>query len=417
MKKYVSILLLLFFINQTYGQGGQTAVEFLSLQQSPLLNGAGQIGAAIPMKDASGFYYNPAQLGYFSQENNISVFFMPQNTMFMPNNFPDVSFQSFSLAAGYNFKKNDNDLPLSIGVGYFHNMIDYGEWMFTTSNNPVQIVKYSPYNSFDCFSLGACYDYYFLFNLGISIKPYNSFLGVEETETGILTEKASGTAFDFGAMITAPVSKLLFNNCKFNLDTKSVLKPKVDFTLGYSLTNVGNKVIYFDPAQADAIPRTARLGYTFNFALELSNNWVRKLNVVDYSFTAEAEDLLIKHDTSGNTQYQNLLGDINIGKNLIELHGDQNVVVHRGHILRLFETIVIVSGRFNGSGYDNRKTNGIGISSEGLFKLLNASIDNPRINYLTNHFVVEYYNSNIFIDSGLDTNLKGIVINYRGIEF
>jgi hypothetical protein len=253
--------------------------------------------------------------------------------------------------------------------------------------------------------------------LGFSIKSYTSTFPPQLINNEIITPKASGTAFDFGAMITAPVSKLLFNEYNIRLYEKSFIKPKVDFTLGYSLTNVGNKVIYFDPAQADPIPRTARLGYTFNFALELSNNWVRKLNVVDYSFTAEAADLLIKHDTSGNMQYQNLLGDINIGKNLIELHGDQNVVVHRGHILRLFETIVIVSGRFNGSGYDNRKTNGIGVSSEGLFKLLNSSIDNPLINYLTNHFVVEYYNSNIFVDSGLDTNLKGIVINYRGIEF
>jgi len=182
----------------------------------------------------------------------------------------------------------------------------------------------------------------------------------------------------------------------------------VDFTLGYSLTNVGAKVSYIDPGQADPIPRTARLGYTFNFALELSNNWTRKLNVVDYSFTVEAQDLLIKQDTVNfSPQYQNLFGDISIGKNLIELHGDQNVIVHRGHILRLFETLIIVSGRFNGSGYDNRKTNGIGFSSEGLFKLLNASTDNTIVNYLTNHFVVEYYNSNIFVDSGLIPILKG----------
>jgi hypothetical protein len=302
---------------------------------------------------------------------------------------------------------------LSIGVGYLHNRFDHSYQI-----DPSFPVSLQNYESFDCFSIGASYDCIFLFNLGFSIKSYSSTLPAQQLLSETVSPKATGTAFDFGAMITAPVSKLLFNNCKFNLDTKSVLKPKVDFTLGYSLTNVGKEIYYIDYAQADAIPRTARLGYSFNFALELSNNWVKKLNVIDYSFTVEAQNLLMKRDTSNNIpQYQNLFGDISIGKNLIELHGDQNVVVHRGHILRLFETIVIVSGRFNGSSYDNRKTNGIGISSEGLFKLLNASIDNPLINYLTNHFVVEYYNSNIFVDSGLDTNLKGIVINYRGLEF
>jgi long-subunit fatty acid transport protein len=73
MKKYYTLLLLLIIIKPIYSQ--PVAAEFLGLQQSPLLIGAGQIGAAIPMKDASGFYYNPAQLGYFSHENNISVFF------------------------------------------------------------------------------------------------------------------------------------------------------------------------------------------------------------------------------------------------------------------------------------------------------------------------------------------------------
>jgi len=402
MTKYFSFLLLLFFIKPAYGQG-EAAVPFLVLQQSPLLHGAGQIGTAIPMKDASGFYYNPAQLGYFSQENNLSLFFMPQKTKWLGNYFLDLSFQSFGIAVGYNFKKDDNDLPLSIGVGYLHNKLDYGDYF-----GPKQ-----SYDAFDCFSVGASYDYYLLFNLGMSIKSYTSILPESPTESEIGFPSASGTAFDFGAMITAPFSKLLLNDYKFNLDEKSVLKPKVDFTLGYSLTNVGKKIYYIDPAQADPIPRTARLGYSFNFALELSDNWVKKLNVVDYSFTAEAEDILIKRDSLGNTEYQNFLGDINIGKHLIELKGDQSVVVHRGHILRLFETIVIISGRFNGNGFDNRKTNGIGLSSEGLFKLLNTSINNPVINYLTNHFVLEYYDTNIFVDSGFDTNLKGLVLNFR----
>jgi hypothetical protein len=398
MKGYFSILLVLFFINIAYGQ--EAAVPFLTLQQSPLLQGAGQIGAAIPMKDASGFYYNPAQLGYFSRENNLSLFFMPQKTDWMPTY---GTFQSTGLAAGYNFKKSEHDIPLSIGVGYLHNKFDYSS---------------GSYESFDCFSIGASYDYFLLFNLGFSIKTFKSVLTDGPIVIGENSSfQVNSTAFDFGAMLTAPISKLLFNDYKFQIAEKSIIKPIVDFTLGYSLTNAGKKISYFDFAQSDPIPRTARLGYTFNFALELSNNWVKKLNVVDYTFTAEAENILVKQDTLGNTQYKNLFGDINIGKNLIELKGDQSVVVHRGHIFRLFDTFVIISGKMNGHGYDNRKSDGIGISSEGLFKILNASVDNTVINYLTNHFVLEYYNTNIFVDSFMETNLKGIVLNYRGIEF
>ena len=116
------------------------------------------------------------------------------------------------------------------------------------------------------------------------------------------------------------------------------------------------------------------------------------------------------------SQENNLYGDLSVSKNLIELKGNQSVVIHFGHIIRLLETIVIINGRYSGSGYDNPKSNGIGFSSEGLFKLLNATVNNRVINYLTNHFDLEYYNTNIFVDSFMETNLKGIVLNFRGIE-
>lgn len=399
-----------------YGQG-EAAVPFLALQQSPLLIGAGQIGAAIPMQEPAGFYYNPAQLGYFSRKNNLAVSFLPNKTVWMPRAF-DISFQTFCATVGYNFGKDKDNIPLSIGLGYIHNKINsvqllsmtyYPEFDFSSSNKG--------YDAFDCFSVGIGYDYYLQFNIGFSIKSFESIWDDSGMEPEIGTSKASGTTFDFGAMITTPVSKLFFDNYKINLSQNSILKPKVDCTLGYSITNIGKKIFYIDPAQADPIPRTARLGYSCNIALELFNNWVKNLNVVDYSFTAEAEDILIKNDNMGNPQYQKLFGDISIGKHLIELRGDQSVVVHRGHILRLFETIIIVSGRFDGHGYYNRKSNGFGISSEGLFKLLNASVKNPVISYLVSHFKLEYYNTNTFVGSGLETNFKGMAISFNGIEF
>ena len=67
--------------------------------------------------------------------------------------------------------------------------------------------------------------------------------------------------------------------------------------------------------------------------IELFSNWARKLNLVDYSFTAEAENVLIKQDTLGNSQYKNLFGDLSVSKNLIELKGNQSVVIHVGHII------------------------------------------------------------------------------------
>lgn len=413
MKKYFLMLLLLILIKPINGQG-EAALPFLNFQQSPLLIGAGEIGAAIPMKDATGFYYNPAQLGYFSHENNLSIFFMPQETKWYPNFKLDITSRSFGISAGYNFKKNNNDLPLSIGVGYLHNKFSYGEFVRTGPDSPDPIGTYESYDAFDCFSVGVGYDYFCLFNLGLSVKSYTSNLRDQPTveEVGII---GAGTAFDFGAMITTPISRLLLNNYKFGLNENTFLKPKIDFTLGYSLANVGKKITFADPAQADPIPRTARLGYSLNFVIELFTKG-EKLNLLDYSFTAEADDILIKASIDGSSsEYENIMGNINPVKDLIALKADQNVVVHRGHIFRLFETIVFSSGQYFGRSTDNRKSNGYGLSSEGLFKLCSKFADDKIINYIANHFVLECYNTNTWFFPFFETNFIGLVLNVKGI--
>ena len=217
-------------------------------------------------------------------------------------------------------------------------------------------------------------------------------------------------------MVVAPLSKLFFDNLKLNLNSKYLIKPKVDFTLGYSMTNIGKKISYVDPAQSDPIPRTARLGHSTDLAIELFTK-TDKLSLLDYSFTAEAENLLFKYDSNQKIEYKNFLGDIKIGKHLIQLKSDGKVVVHRGHIFRLFETLIITSGRYNGSGYNNIKSKGLGFSSEGLFKVSGILLNDPIVDFIAKHIVLEYYNADTFVDSGLETNFKGLVVNFRGLSF
>ncbi len=435
------LYLFLFFFAQTiYCQTvlyyEPTTVQFLNNQQSPLLNGAGQIGAAIPQDNACGFYYNPSLLGYFANVNNLSAFMMPQKTELIPN-MSTITFNSFGMAAGYNFNKNDNGLPLSIGIGYIHNKMDYGNYKRTINPNFEIVGSYDLLESFDCFSVGVGYNYYLSFNIGFSIKRYSSNLSLNMQNIPI---ESSGTAFDFGAMITAPISNLFFNDVKLNFDNNTFIKPKTNFTLGYSLTNVGKEITRDYVLQADVIygyeaignqpiPRTARFGYTFDFGFELSTKSIN-INILQYSFTAEAENSLIDSKASyyynvsqlpplytGKYEYKNIMGDINIGENLIQLKSNKTVTVHKGHIFRFFETFTIVSGRINGNGYNNYKSGGIGFSTEGLFKLLNIVYNSPTINYITNHFVLEYYNTYSFIDTDFEKNYKGLVLSYRGLEW
>jgi hypothetical protein len=331
--------------------------------------------------------------------------------------WPNLTFQTEGVSVGYNLKTEANELPLTIGLGYLENKFDYGKFIRTGPDSPDPLGEYNVYEQFKSISFGASYDYLLRFNLGISFKMYKSKLSDYFVDNSFKESIATGTVFDLGLMVTTPITKLVFNDYKINLNTNSSLKPNFDFTLGYSLSNLGKEVVYIDPAQADPLPRMARLGYSFNFSLEISNTKVEKFSFIDYSFTAESDDILINRDTTGKFEYQNPFGDIKPVKHLIELKGDDYVIVHKGHILRLFETLTLVSGRFNGRSYGHRKSSGIGISSEGLFKLLNSAFDVPGLNYFTKHFVCEYYETIIFKESVLETRMNGIVLSYKGFFF
>ena len=399
MKKNHLFAFVALLCNLAFAQGN-SAVPFLTLQPSPLFEGTGRIGAAVPSQDALGFYYNPAQLGYFSRENNLGFSMLPKAD-WVSNLMPGVTLQSYGIAAGYNFNKSGKGIPLSIGVGFIHGKMVFGEYIIYDQN----MKKVENYDSYNCFSVGASYDYYLLFNLGFSIKPFKSELGISG---------ASSTAFDLGAMVIAPVSKLWFDDLKYQLDDNSYFKPAVDFTLGYSLTNLGKEISYVDASQKDPIPRTARLGYSFDFGLDLFVH-EKNIRVFDYTFTAEADDELIKNNYP-EVEYKGILGDISFGKNLVVLKSNDDVVIHRGHSFRLFESFIFTFGRITGGGYSNVKSGGMGISSQGIFKLIGLSVNNSVVEYITDHFVIEYYNMNEFIDSGFETNLRQVAVNFKSFS-
>jgi hypothetical protein len=421
MKKYLILFLIIFskvYFAQSETSLIQTALPTLGYQISPLLTGAGSIGAAIPMEDAVGFYYNPAQLGYFSRKNSISGFFMPQSTDLYPGrNYysnDNVTSKTSSVTLGYNYESANT--PISFGFGYITNKVSYGIFDYPNPGSNSSSSKYESYDSYDCYSLGFGYHNYFLFNFGFSVKSYRSALGGDFADNQTVVKIVDGTAFDFGALIIAPLSQLYMKNARYYIMNGAIIKPKMNFSLGYAISNIGKKVSYIDASQADPLPRTARLGYSLDLGIDLQLQDTR-LNAVDYSFTAEVSDLLIKHTDSFNIDYQNLLGDIKFGDNLIKLKADDNVVVHKGHIFRLFETLIITSGRYNGNGADNIKSGGFGISSQGIFKLINSFVDNSTINYIADHLVLEYYNTSNRLDLPNEQNYKGFAIYIKSMTF
>lgn len=425
MKLFFSSLLFvsLLFSSTSYSQG-EGVMPFTTMQQSSLLLGAGQIGVSVPNDDVLGYYFNPAILGYSARKNHVSISLMPDKTIWMKNyQRKDVTFNNYGFNLGYNLRSTKLDLPISIGVGYLHNKFDYGEYYHTTEFSPEIIGESQSYDQFNSFSLGIGINYFIKFNIGVSLKSYESQLPIgPSTNNNLSIANIDGTMIDYGAMLILPISELLLNEIKYQVDNSLGIKPFTNFSIGYSASNLGDEVYYVDESQKDPLYRTARLGYTFELGFDLLLRKT-KINFINYSFSAEANDVLIepRNEFNNGINYQSGIGDIDISKNLIQLISNDKVIVHRGHIFKFFDTLILTSGRFAGRGYQSTmSTDGIGFTSKGLFKLLNSVSDNSTINYLTEHFEIEYFDSNYLIGNmtfGFGTvNFDMVSIHFVGFE-
>ncbi|MEE9430478.1 MAG: hypothetical protein V3V16_05515 [Melioribacteraceae bacterium] len=413
-------VLLVSFSSFSFAQG-EGALPFTLLHQSPLLLGAGQVGVSVPNDEVLGFYYNPAILGYSARNNHAAISFMPTKTEWFFS--PNISYKNYGLNFGYNLKDSQFNLPFSIGVGYLHNTFSYGKTPITNIEHPDGIGSVENYDAFDCFSLGVELDYFLKFNFGISLKSFDSKLGSNNVNEKPKAYSAEGIMFDYGGLVILPISELWMNNLNYNIDKSTSITPIANLSFGYSLTNVGDDVFYIDNAQFDPLSRTARLGYTFELGADIQLNNT-KLNLFKYSFTAEANDILVnsKRGADGNLienyeQYQSGIGDINISDNLINLRSNNGVILHKGHIFRFFDTVIFTLGSFNGKGYSSpRETNGFGFTSDGILKLLSTKIDEPTMKYIFEHFEIKYHSSNVNFYGDYQTNFEGLSIHFKGFE-
>jgi len=393
MCSYKKVSLLFLFVLglvklNIYAQSALPALPMLYINPSPRINALGMAGASLPTNDPFGFYYNPAQLGYFSQTNNLSYELYPSNEDWL--GLGVWPYRNSAVNIGYNFKNELNGLSLSAGFGYIHSESNLGTYMFYPGYTS------SIYDKYDAYSLGIGVDYYVQFNIGFTYKSINSSLGVWQIPgtSQYKNAQVSPTAVDYGVLMTVPVLKLTAPEYKFNLLNEIPAVPYFNISLGYSRLNQGGEVAYVDPAQSDPMPRTARLGYAISTGLdiEIHNN---KFRLFGYDFTVDADEMLISRDTSFNLSYKSGIGNISIGRNLIGLKSSDNVVVHKAHEFNLCETFTVMIGRFDGAGYFNNESNGIGMRLKGILTLLKAYTTNETFNFIADHMDVQYYSSKI----------------------
>lgn len=394
----LSFFSLIFISNKTLAQG-ETAVPFLTFPISPATTGMGVTGASLPSDDPYGFLLNPAQLGNISQTTNLSFALYPGNSKLW--GFDAYRFNSLALNLGYNFK-DDLNFPLSIGLGYSRSSFSFGDY-------------WNSDDVYSTFSFGIGIDYYMQFNAGISLKHISSIINYRPTGQEFMDAKASINTFDFGLLINVPILKLIDKEMHFDLFENHPLSPFLNFSTGYSQLNNGDEIYYIEPSQADPLPRLAKLGYglSMGFNLELENQTLKALG---FDFTVDAEDLLLQYRIESDSLfpvmsrdgYQSFIGDINLGRNIFSVKGDDNVVSKVGLEIELFEIFSYRQGHLSGRGLNNVKTNGFEIKSDGILKLISQPQEESAINFLSNHFALRFSYSNYSLREDTETDYYGL---------
>jgi hypothetical protein len=400
MKTGILLIVLLFiFLSTELLPQGEAAILFLSFPVSPTLNSMGGAGSSLPTDDPYGFIHNPAQLGYFGMLHNAAVVF--PNSVTLGDDPFRVNIRSLAVSAGFDFSEVSS-IPLSVGIGYAQPEMTFGRMAVTSGNN---IIGYfEPGDYYSTYSLGAGYRYsYFHINAGLSYKSITS-----EFSPSV---RGDFSAWDFGLLLTTPLLKIIGRDISFNLWRNTTSVPFLNFSAGYSMRNVGGKIYYIDPAQSDPLPRLANLGYGISAGMiSVINNY--SINLLKLEFTSEAEDILIEQ--SIEKDYQSGLGDINIGRNIIGIKGDDKVLNRSGFRFDLFDTFSYRSGKFSGRFSNLQSTDGLEFRAKGMFVLLASAADIEFLNYIAQHIDVRYSYSNYKFFNHDTKRLSGISLVLSG---
>lgn len=412
ISSFLNVLILLsLFPTKNFAQG-EAAVPFLMLNPSPSLSAMGATGAALPTDDPFAFLWNPAQLGYNSLNNNLSFIFYPSKVDWL--GFNQLELKGIAFNVGYNFK----DLigfPLSFGFAYSNPEVNFGEFVRTFEGEPQPVGTFEAKDYYNAYSFGLGMDYYVQLSIGYTIKNVTSILSDQPIGEEQGRGKAETTVNDFGILLNVPVIKLINENLLLPLDEGLNGKPTFDFSLGYSKSNIGDEITYFDFAQSDPLPRTDRTGYGLSAGFDLISKNLQ-INMFTLSFTSEAEDILITRNDDG-WEYQSTFSDLNFWKNVIMIEGDEDIVSRTGTKLEFVEFFAYYFGHFSGRGFpDARETNGYEIRAKGLFKLWALWANDPITDFFGDHLDIIYYNTNYFTSSFLETNITGLAFYIHNLN-
>jgi hypothetical protein len=187
-------------------------------------------------------------------------------------------------------------------------------------------------------------------------------------------DHGSGTSenifYDAGVLASIPLT----------LNVKDKWNISLSPAFGYSMSNIGDSVVFIDAAIADPSPRLARTGISLSAKLSLPNGW----NLFEYRGGRAASDILVLplYSNEDPIRYQSGFGDIDFIKNIILSKSDPELEISRGSYR--------FGRRINVSGKMDVYEIGYGINSNGILDLLHYLTKIKLFTLLNRHINITY---------------------------
>ena len=347
--KYLLIIGLAFGELWAVGEAGAIFL-LIAPGAGPAGTGEAQVAKA---DDVYASYYNPAGFGFLTGKEVAGM-----HVNWLPNLASDLYYEFLAYRHYIDGLGSVGGHVIFLNLGEQIGMDEFGN---PTSN-------WNSYMSSEAIT----------YSMGVQSNNFPVYLGIGRTNkkaTQVLSDMVGGT------------SKDEFYDWGFRVSIDNYTPPDfkdlgLSYSLGYSKANIGDFISFVDVSRADPAPTTARLGMTFGGEVTFYNNLG-----IDIRFIREADEMMIETiiDSSLTNGYERkykdgLLGDIDIGKHIIDGRADKDVTIHKGMEINLFNFYSIRRGKLiDLAGNVEIETEGYGINYGELIILLSYFFENKSL--------------------------------------
>jgi len=397
---------------------GEAALPFLLFSPSTEANGMGGTTVALGRLEPLAAVFSPSQIGLLALTSHARFGFYPPSASGLPVVLPDMQYGAWSASTG--ILLNDlTRLPLKIGVGLAYHRVDFdlGSFVVTSSSGPQPVGKFEATEEASGFVLGIGMEYFARLGFGYTFRSVGSHLTPMSPEGEQGTGDAHVKAADYGAMLEVPLVSIVEGITGDEVIFAGELHPSLGISAGVGWNNVGDNIVYIDPAQADPLPRTARAGIAVMGDVQLGNRpgW----ELLSGAWSREAEDLLVVRHADGRWEYQSGLGDVQFGTNILRGDLTANVTLRSGWQVRVLEVVTFRTGKIEtpparGISYDTR---GWTVQLAGLVKAiaLIAGDTTPYwLVFVRDHLDVQYHAATMTRPMGEDLSSSALTLEVHG---